>query len=112
MTQLEMLYNFSKNVTTKLDVLLTEGQEVILFDMTVEDWNEDERFYELPTQFLYGKYNYADLYRLHRVYKEDGKIYVEGFDIETDGKYNFTLDQIAVDSLCEILDISTHILNS
>ena len=79
--------------------------------MTAKDWNEDDRFYVLPTQFLYGKYGYADLYRLHRIYKEDGKVYVEGFDIETDGKYDFTLDQIVVESLCEILDIINDILN-
>ena len=80
------------------------SKKVVLFDFTKENWIEDDYYLELPQTFLYGKYNYADLYYLHTAYLDNGELYVEGQDAEEGRKYTFVPRDISTADLCEFAD--------
>ena len=84
--------------------LLTDKQVVVLFDITKEDYQDDDAFYDLPQQFVYGKYNSADLYVLHKVYREGDKIYASGYDSENGGDYELGHADISSDNFLYLVD--------
>ena len=98
------LFSTKKEAHEMLLSLLSDGQVVKLFDMDNKDYCEHDEFYELPQQFLYGKYGYAIVYYLHKVYVEDGKLFVEGFETEDADDYTFDFDSLDVGNLVELAD--------
>jgi len=101
----QQILKTGKEAIKHLNSLIKEGQEVALFVFDKEgDWHDDDRYYDLPQQFLYGKYNYADVYYLYRAYKKDGVIYVEGRELEDGNLYAFELEYLDTGNLCYLTD--------
>jgi hypothetical protein len=104
MSYSKKFFQLKKEAHEMLLSVMSEGQVVTLFDMENKDYCEHDEFYELPQQFLYGKYGYAIIYYLHKVYVEEGKLYVEGFETEDGDDYTFDFDSLDVGNLVEIAD--------
>ena len=96
--------NLNRQGREMLLSLLSDGQVVVLFDITVEDYSDDDAFYDLPQQFIYGKYNSADLYSLHKVYREGDKIYASGYDSENGESYELGHADISSDNFLYLVD--------
>lgn len=111
MTYSNRYFQLKKEAHENLLSLMSEGQVVTLFDMENKDYCEHDEFYELPQQFLYGKYGYATIYYLHKVYIENGKLFVEGFETEDGDNYTFDVDSLDCGNLVEVADLVIDNLN-
>jgi hypothetical protein len=94
-----------KNVISKLKTEMEEGMKIQLFDFEKEDWHDDDGYYELPTQFFYEKYNYADMYYLYMVYMENGQVYIRGRENEEGDTYDFRPEEINAAELTYLVDM-------
>ena len=114
MNYYEQLSKINVQARDKLMKLLSNVQEIKLFNLDIE-WEEDDELYDsfldLPAQFLYTKYGYAILYTLHRVYIEDEKLYIEGFDREEAETHHFTFAEIDAVNFCYLVDCIMETLN-
>lgn len=93
-----------REAISKLKSEMEEGMKIQLFDFDQENWHDDESYYELPQQFLYGKYNYADLYYLYKVYMQDGQVYIQGRGNEENEIYDFRPEDINAVDLTRLVD--------
>lgn len=100
-----------KEAILNLNNVLSEGQNVHLCEMVDEEGDYTDEFYELPTEFVLGKYGYALSYYLYKVYKEDGKVYVLGKEIEEDADYYFQIDELGIATATYVIDLVDDILN-
>ena len=98
----EMLNIYSAAVK-KLTESLEEGMVINLCEIQDEDGYTDA-FYELPIQYLYGKYNYALPYNVHSVYMEDGKVYFKGREMEEGDDYDFSVGDLNLDVMVMVID--------
>ena len=92
-----------REAVSKLTESLEEGISVDLCEVEDEDGYTDA-FYELPIQYLYGKYNYALPYNIYRVYMEDGKVYFKGREMEEGDDYDFSVGDINLDVMVMVID--------
>lgn len=100
----EEVINVYHKAISKLRTEMEEGMKIQLFDFNQEEWYDDEKLYELPQQFLYGKYGYAILYYLYEVYMEDGQVYIKGRETEDSDEYDFRPEDINVADLAILVD--------
>lgn len=86
---------------------LGEGKSINIFDFS-EDWEDDDEKYDqhfnLPQQPLFDDYFY-NIYFLHTVYKENGKIFAIGYATEIDEVYHFNTDEIMMQEFVHLVDI-------
>ena len=92
-----------REAVSKLTESLEEGMSVDLCEIEDEDGYTDA-FYELPIQYLYGKYNYALPYNIYRVYMEDGKVYFKGREMEEGDEYDFSVGDLSLDVMAMLID--------
>jgi len=94
-------------ITTFL--LTQEDHKHLLFDMSIEDWNEDDElldeFMSLPAEYVSGKH-YADIHYAHTIYLKEGKLYVDGHNNEGVEEPDFTWfsEWLTAETLCTIAD--------
>ena len=85
-----------------------EDQKFKLFDLSNDEWRDDDElfdsFYELPREYVYGKYNYATIYMIYTIYLKDGNVYFEGIEDEDNGDYTFEIGDLFTDTLAEVVD--------
>lgn len=96
--------NLNRQGREMLLSLLADNQVVVLFDMDDEEFSEKDEFHDLPQQFVYGKYNSADLYSLHKVYREGDNIFASGYDSENGGDYELGHTDISSDNFLYLVD--------
>ena len=111
MNYTDKVYETFREAKEKLNNVLSNGQNVQLCELTDEEGDYTDEFYELPAQFLFGKYNYAVPYTLYEVYKEDDKIYIKGLEIEECAYYDFQPSDLEVYNLCAVVDLVIETLN-
>ena len=95
-----------------LENALEEGQSVDLCEMLDKEGDYTDEFYELPAEFVTTKYGYALNYYLYKVYKEDGKIYVTGKEVEEDDDYEFQIGDLSFGTATYVIDLVFDILNT
>jgi len=99
----DQMLDVYREAVSKLTESLEEGISVDLCEVEDEDGYTDA-FYELPIQYLYGKYNYALPYQIYRVYMEDGKVYFKGREMEEGDDYDFSVGDLNLDVMVMVID--------
>ena len=99
----DQMLDVYREAVSKLTESLEEGMSVDLCEIEDEDGYTDD-FYELPIQYLYGKYNYALPYNIYRVYMEDGKVYFKGREMEEGDEYDFSVGDLSLDVMAMLID--------
>ena len=99
----DQMLDVYREAVSKLTESLEEGMSVDLCEVEDEDGYTDA-FYELPIQYLYGKYNYALPYNIYRVYMEDGKVYFKGREMEEGDEYDFSVGDLSLDVMAMLID--------
>jgi len=108
MTHLEQLEEFRNGKILAITNHVKEHGNVKLVDLDNEDWREDEdvfdSFYELPQEQVQGKY-YALPHYIHYVGLDDGKLYFNGLEDESNEGFVFEVSGLFTDTLCQIADL-------
>jgi hypothetical protein len=110
MTHTEKLYALRKEAKEAIITFLKEKEDHkhVIFNLENEDWREDdelfEAYHELPREYYYGKYNYATLYIIHRIYLKDDELYFDGYEDEEGADYTFETGDLFTDTLCAVTD--------
>jgi hypothetical protein len=99
--------NIRTEAISKLKNEIEEGMKIKLYDLDAnEDYLCDEEFVELPTEYVYGKYDYGVLYYLHTVYMENETVYVKGIETSEMDEYDFNLNELFSDNLAQVVDMA------
>lgn len=101
-----MMYG-QRAASLRRDVLNYIKGELSRKEFIIQDrlMDEDEQDYPEGLFHEYLDDGHYTNYRLHRAYKEDDKYYVEGFVDLEDDKFDFELEYLPLDLLCDIADI-------
>jgi len=107
MSHTEKLDELRASVILAITNHINEHGNIKLVDLDNEDWREDEdvfdAFYELPQEQVMGKY-YATPHYIHYAYIEDGKLYFNGLEDESNEGFVFEVSGLFTDTLCMIAD--------
>lgn len=106
MTYEEKIDQLRVEAENELKQKLDKNNEIKLIDeLEDEDGMYRDEVYELPAEFVHGKY-YIILHKIHRIYKEDDKYYAEGLDIDDfSNDFQFSLSDLSTEVMCYIADM-------